>query len=213
MQPLTARFVPYGIRGGQENMAIDEYLLLRHGHAGVPVLRLYGWNPPAISLGRYQGIECLDRDACLGDGVTVVRRITGGGAIFHDHELTYSVLWPAGNPDTHESNAGSFKKINAFIMETYRSLGINPVYAKDAGRESPPGRLDFCFSGNEDYDILIEGRKIGGNAQRRVRGALLQHAVPVVCDVAIAANLLSDACFGCHAHAGAGVFLAGAVHG
>lgn len=174
-------------------MAIDEYLLLRHGHNGVPVLRLYGWSPSAITLGRYQSIECIDRDTCRRDGVTVVRRITGGGAIFHDHELTYSVIWPGDNPETPVSTAGSFKKINAFIMETYRSFGMNPVYAADAGRESSPGRPNFCFSGNEDFDILIDGKKIGGNAQRRVREALLQHgSIPLAVDGALAQRYFRD---------------------
>jgi len=164
-------------------MAVDEHLLVQHGHTGFPVLRLYGWSPSAITLGRYQAIECINRDACRIDGVGLVRRITGGGAILHDNELTYSVVLPADNPEMPESTAGSFKKINAFILETYRSLGLKPVYARDAGRDIPPGRTDFCFSGNEDFDILIEGKKIGGNAQRRVRGALLQHgSIPLSVD-------------------------------
>lgn len=193
MQPLTARLVTYGIRDGQHNMAIDEHLLLRHGHAGEPVLRLYGWSPPSITLGRYQKIECLDRDACRSEGVSVVRRITGGGAIFHDDELTYSVVWPAGDRENPDSAAGSFKKLNAFIMETYRSLGMKPVYSRDAGRESSTGRVNFCFSGNEEYDILVGGKKIGGNAQRRVRGALLQHgSMPFSVDYARAQRYFRD---------------------
>jgi lipoyl(octanoyl) transferase len=184
MQPLTARLVPFKRRGGRENMAIDEHLLLRHGPSGTPVLRIYGWQPPAITLGRYQGTDRLDLEACRHDAVPVVRRITGGGAIYHDNEMTYSVVWP----DDGDSGSGcierSFERINAFILETYRSLGLNPVYAKECNVPGiSTGRTHFCFSGNENYDILINGRKIGGNAQKRVRGSLLQHgSIPLAMD-------------------------------
>jgi lipoyl(octanoyl) transferase len=186
MQPLTARLVPFRRRGGPENMAIDEHLLLRHGQSGGPVLRVYGWRPPAITLGRYQGTEYIDLDACGEDGVAVVRRITGGGAIFHDNEVTYSLVWPDAGMDMPGGIDRTFEMLNAFIMETYKSLGLRPVYAKDSdAKKYASGRAHFCFSGYENYDILIEGRKIGGNAQRRIRGSVLQHgSIPLGLDVA-----------------------------
>ena len=157
-------------------MAIDEHLLALHGPSGSPVLRLYGWSPPAITLGRYQDAECVDRAACADDGIDVVRRITGGGAIFHDNEMTYSVVWPDEGLERPGGIDRAFETINAFMLETYRALGLDPAYAKDiAPREHSSGRPQFCFSGNENYDILVTGKKIGGNAQRRTGGALLQH--------------------------------------
>jgi lipoate-protein ligase A len=184
MQQLTARLVPFKRRGGRENMAIDEHLLALHGPSGAPVLRLYGWDPPAITIGRYQAMDRIDSDACRRDGVEVVRRITGGGAIYHDNEITYSVIWPDSGIERPGGIDRTFEAINAFILEAYRFLGLDPAYAKDYQRHgNSPGRTQFCFSGNELYDILIEGKKIGGNAQRRVRGAVLQHgSIPLAID-------------------------------
>lgn len=194
MQPLTARLVPFKRRDGRENMAIDEHLLQRHGPSGIPVLRLYGWQPPAITLGRYQGIDRLDLEACSRDSVPVVRRITGGGAIYHDTEMTYSVVWPDHSESGSGSIEGSFERINAFILETYRSLGLSPAYAKDCtAGDNSAGRAHFCFSGNENYDILINRRKIGGNAQKRVRGSLLQHgSIPLAVDAGRAQRYFRD---------------------
>ncbi len=165
-------------------MAVDEHLLAKHCLSGTPLLRLYGWTPPAITIGRYQGTERIDLDACRERGVEVVRRITGGGAIFHDNEVTYSVVWPDTRRGSQIGTERLFETINAFILETYRSLGLDPVYAKERGpREKSSGRAQFCFSGNENHDILIAGKKIGGNAQRQVRGAVLQHgSIPLAID-------------------------------
>jgi lipoyl(octanoyl) transferase len=175
-------------------MAIDEHLLARHGPAGAPMLRLYGWDPPAITIGRYQAMDCIDIVACREDGVEIVRRVTGGGAIFHDNEITYSVVWPDAGIDRPGGIDRTFETINAFILEAYRSLGLDPAYAKDHQRQgNSPGRTQFCFSGNELYDILIEGKKIGGNAQRRVRGAVLQHGcIPLAIDAASVQRYFRD---------------------
>jgi lipoyl(octanoyl) transferase len=185
MRPVRARLVPYGRFSGDENMAADEYLLTSFERWRVPVLRLYGWDPPAISLGRYQGAGCVNIEACRRDGVSVVRRITGGGAIFHDREITYSIACGSGFLDEkRHSVAESFEKLNRFIIDMYRGLGLEAAYARDAAPRpviGPPPA--FCFSGNEDYDIIIGGRKIGGNAQRRKGEVIFQHgSIPLSID-------------------------------
>jgi lipoate-protein ligase A len=170
---------------GAENMAIDEALLRSFDPAvSLPILRLYGWNPPALSLGRYQKtVEVLDLDRCRDDGVAVVRRVTGGGVIYHADELTYSLVCAPGQIPPASSIKDSFRLLTGFLLTFYRSLGLNVRYAVDS---APDGtrlgeRTAFCFAGRESFDILAGGRKIGGNAQRRLKGVIFQHgSIPLL---------------------------------
>jgi lipoate-protein ligase A len=160
-------------------MAIDEALLRSFDPASSPpVLRLYGWNPPTLSLGRFQNTaEVLDLDRCRADGVAVVRRVTGGGVIYHTEELTYSLVCAPSQIPPASSIKDSFRVLTGFLLSFYRRLGLDAVYAVDAAPEGTRfgERTPFCFAGKESFDILIAGRKIGGNAQRRVKGAIFQH--------------------------------------
>jgi lipoate-protein ligase A len=173
------RLIDQGPLDGPSNMALDEALLsCFDAKLSQPILRLYGWNPPALSIGRYQKADsALKLDLCQADGVPVVRRMTGGGIIFHAQELTYSLIC---SPQQLGEPAGvkeGFRKLCAFLLGTYRRLGLEPAFAVDlnpAG-ERLGARTDFCFAGKEEFDLLVNGRKIGGNAQRRMRGAILQH--------------------------------------
>jgi lipoate-protein ligase A len=127
----------------------------------------------------------VNREACGSHGVDVVRRITGGGAVFHDHELTYSLVCDAASLGKGLlSVKESFDRINAFMLEMYRMMGLDAAYAKSVqGLRVPGNRADFCFSGNEEYDIIIRGMKIGGNAQRRIGGVIFQHgSIPLRID-------------------------------
>lgn len=185
MQTLNARFIPYASRSGAENMAIDEFLVSWHVRTGMPAFRVYGWTPHAISLGRYQLIECLDLEACRADGVDVVRRITGGGAIYHGMELTYSLVLGDDDLDGKPRDVpGSFNTINRFLIIFYRWMGFEAYFSCDVcGNVNAVGRADFCLSGNERYDLLIGGKKIGGNAQRRLGKTVLQHgSIPLLID-------------------------------
>lgn len=160
-------------------MAIDEALLRSFDPAySLPIIRLYGWSPPALSLGRFQkAAEVLDLERCRADGVAVVRRVTGGGVIYHADELTYSIVCAPGQIPPASSIKDSFRVLTGFLLEFYRRLGLDPAYAADV---APAGKLlgertAFCFAGRESYDILAGGRKIGGNAQRRLKGTIFQH--------------------------------------
>lgn len=160
-------------------MAIDEALLRSFDPAAsLPVLRLYGWNPPALSLGRFQrAAEVLDLQRCRADGVAVVRRVTGGGVIYHADELTYSLVCAPGQVPPTASIKDSFRVLTGFLLAFYQRLGIDAAYATDvvpAGQKLGE-RTAFCFAGRESFDILAGGRKIGGNAQRRMRGKVFQH--------------------------------------
>jgi lipoate-protein ligase A len=184
-QSTTWRFIVTAPLSGAENMAIDEALLRSFNPAvSLPVLRLYGWNPPALSLGRHQkAAEILDLERCRNDGAAVVRRVTGGGVIYHADELTYSLVCaPAQIPPTL-SIKDSFRLLTGFLLGFYRTLGLDARYAADSAPEGTRfgERTAFCFAGRESFDILVKGRKIGGNAQRRSKDVIFQHgSIPLV---------------------------------
>jgi len=175
----TWRLIDTGLLSGSENMAIDESLLRCFDPvSSQPILRLYGWKPAALSLGRFQnGAEILDLDRCNAAAVNVVRRITGGGVIFHAAELTYSLVCSPLHLQTVLSIKDSFRVLTAFLLSMYRDLGLNAAYAfeNDDNFATLGERTPFCFAGREDFDIVINGRKIGGNAQRRLKNVIFQH--------------------------------------
>jgi lipoyl(octanoyl) transferase len=177
--PSTWRLIDTGCLDGYSNMAIDEALLHSFDPASsLPVLRLYGWLRPSLSLGRFQKAdEVLDLEKCLDAGVPVVRRITGGGVIYHADELTYSIICAPGQIPPAASIKDSFRVLTGFLLDFYRRFGLDAGYAVDV---VPVGmrlgeRTDFCFAGRESFDILINGCKIGGNAQRRQKNVIFQH--------------------------------------
>lgn len=185
MQPVKVRLVTCAPRNGHENMAIDEYLHAWHVRNRRPFLRIYAWSPPSITLGRYQPASCLDIGACRANGVSVVRRVTGGGAIYHDREITYSLACGEKDIDGRPlSVLESFEMMNRIIIRLYRMMGLPAQFAKDLTvRRAVSPRADFCFSGNEEFDIIINGKKIGGNAQRRAGGSIFQHgSIPLDVD-------------------------------
>jgi len=173
------RLIDTGPCCGRENMAIDEALFRCFDPASsLPALRLYGWQPPALSLGRFQKAgDDLDLTRCRADSLTVVRRITGGGAIFHADELTYSLICSPSQIPPATSVKDSFRVLTSFLLGFYRTLGLQADYAVDL---APAGsrlgqRTPLCFAGQESYDIMVNNRKIGGNAQRRSREIIFQH--------------------------------------
>jgi lipoate-protein ligase A len=166
-------------------MALDEALLQSFNpHESLPVLRLYGWSPPALSLGRFQKLDdILDLDRCRTADVPVVRRITGGGVIFHADEITYSIVCASHQIPASNSIKDSFRALTGFLLQFYQNLGLDACYAVDCIEkgEKLGERTQFCFAGKESFDILINGRKIGGNAQRRMRQVIFQHgSIPLI---------------------------------
>ncbi len=173
---------------GPENMALDEALLASFDQDSEPILRLYGWQPAALSLGRFQKTcDVLDLERCRANAVPIVRRITGGGVIYHADELTYSLICSPGQIPEADSIKDSFRVLTGFLLQFYRNLGLNAQYAVDgcAADEKLGERTPFCFAGKESFDILVNGRKIGGNAQRRLKQVVFQHgSIPILSRVA-----------------------------
>lgn len=178
-------------------MAVDEAILEAvEARAVPPTLRLYGWQPPAVSLGYFQEWErTVNEEACRAAGVEVVRRPTGGRAVFHCEEVTYSVALPPGHPMAGRTVMDGYRRISEALAAGLRRLGIDARLAQPAapagrGREALAGA---CFDAASRYELEWEGRKIAGSAQvRRASGALLQHgSIPRRFDPELTARLLA----------------------
>jgi lipoate-protein ligase A len=157
---------------GEWNMAIDEALMARARESGEGVLRVYGWSAPTLSLGRHQtarGRYDLERANTL--GVRFVRRPTGGRAVLHHREVTYSITAPA---ERMGSLRESYRWINRLLVEGLHRLGVDAHEAESVGHAPPPGTAP-CFEEPVEGEIVARGRKLVGSAQVREDGALLQH--------------------------------------
>jgi lipoate-protein ligase A len=160
-------------------MALDEALMDRARSTGEWVLRVYGWSHPTISLGRNQsaaGRYDLDRIRSLGLGI--VRRPTGGRAILHDREITYSVTGPV---DDARDLRASYARINQLLLHALRGLGADAEVAVETERSVPPG-MSPCFDQPAAGELILGGRKLAGSAQWRAEGALLQHGSILIGD-------------------------------
>lgn len=162
-------------------MAIDEFLLLDFLERGVSSFRLYGWKPPALSIGVHQKIDSVNLDLCESVGMPVVRRITGGSAILHGSDLCYSLVLSRELFGKGATIRDSFEATGAALFGFYERFGLRARYAKDVYPSGAPCvRSALCFDAAEEYDVMIDGRKIGGNAQARRRNAVFQHgSVPL----------------------------------
>lgn len=159
-------------RDGFANMAIDEALKAGAGATGESTLRIYSFAPPAVTIGRFQPLEGFMRpDACLRAGVDLVRRPTGGRAILHLHDLTYSVTRPASGDEIAEGKK-TFEFVGRGIAAALRYLGVEAVLSEHDGAG---GTVGWCFEREFGVDIEWRGRKICGSAQRISEGSLLQH--------------------------------------
>ncbi len=188
--PESWRLVVSGFADGATNMAIDEAILQAVSEGLVPpTLRFYGWEPPCISVGLNQAIqEEIDLERCRLAGIHVVRRPTGGKAILHHNELTYSVALPASHPLAGTGVLDSFRRISCGLLKGLEVLGLKPYQAM-------PPREDLlspvCFEAPSDYEIECEGKKVIGSAQLRRKGGILQHgSIPLRGDIAAIADFL-----------------------
>ena len=133
------------------NMATDEAIML----SGTPTLRLYSWKPPAISLGYFQSLaQEIDAEKCKELGVDIVRRITGGGAVFHEHELTYSFI--CSEDYVPKDIIASYELICGAVAAALQSIGVDAKFAPV-------------------NDMVVDEKKISGSAQTRKKGMVLQH--------------------------------------
>lgn len=162
--------------GGAWNMAVDEVLLDGVATADAQAtLRFYQWRPACLSLGYFQPFDVVNVDGCRELGVEVVRRPTGGRAILHDRELTYSVALPASALGTDGGVLPSYYRLSLALQEGLRRLGIAAVLAPESAASPSSEHGPVCFDRPSAHEILLEGRKLVGSAQVRRAGGLLQH--------------------------------------
>jgi lipoate-protein ligase A len=172
------RFLYSPADDGPGNMALDEALMGRAVRTGEAVLRVYRWRSPTLSLGRNQRARgAYDLDAAQRRGVSFVRRPTGGRALLHDHEITYSATLPTA---TSEEAAAAYSFINRVLVDGLSRLGVAARLA--TGTASIPPGLRPCFDAPSEHEIVVGARKLVGSAQWRRGGALLQHGSILVRD-------------------------------
>jgi len=170
---------------GAWNMALDESIL-EHSAAGItpPTLRLYSWQPGCLSLGFSQPASNVNHDALSQNGWHCVRRPTGGQAVLHIDELTYSVMAPNTEPRMSGSVLEVYRRISLGLLQALRSLGLEP--AADSVYENTIAKSDnpVCFENPSNYEITVSGLKLIGSAQARKAEGILQHgSIPIHGDI------------------------------
>ena len=144
------RLLQTGYKNAYTNMAIDRAVMVSHSMKAVPpTVRFYGWKPSAISIGYFQSLDDeVELETCNKLKIDYVRRITGGGAVFHDNELTYSIVISESHPSISKNILDSYGRICGAIVKGLNNIGIESIYAPI-------------------NDIISNGKKISGNAQTR----------------------------------------------
>ena len=159
------RFIDVEIHSAFENMAIDEAVMLAMKKGKVPpTLRLYRWSPSAVSIGTFQGMKDeVDIEFCESRGIDYIRRITGGGAVFHDFdgEVTYSIIMPKDHRLAPSDILESYRVLCGGIVRALEHLGIE-------GEFKPIN------------DVDVGGKKVSGNAMTRRHGCVLQHGTTLL---------------------------------
>jgi lipoate-protein ligase A len=175
----TWRILDSGAASGSYNLALDEALfrLVRQGKSP-PTVRFYGWSAPAVSVGYFQRWERqIDPEACRRQGIAIYRRITGGRAVLHRDEITYSVACTGGSALLGADLQTSYRTMACALAEGLRLLGVEaelapPSSGKDARRAAGH---PSCFAASSGHEIRAESRKLAGSAQKREGDDFLQH--------------------------------------
>jgi lipoate-protein ligase A len=190
---MPGRLLPFAAGASAWNMAVDQAILESVEASSIPTLRFYGWLEPTLSLGYFQAYEArLGHTAS--SSCACVRRATGGGAILHDHELTYSLVMPLAASATQRRQQ-LYRDVHLALIRSLADFGIRATPQRLAGRPDGQESAFLCFQRRTDEDLILSGYKIVGSAQRRSRGAVLQHGslllrasrcapeLPGVCDL------------------------------
>jgi lipoate-protein ligase A len=162
---------------GAWNMAVDEAILEFAGKGDVPpTLRLYAWKPACISIGYAQSIKDVDLDRLQDRGWEIVRRPTGGRAILHIDELTYSVCGQQSNQHLSGSVLESYQRLSLALLDALRLMGIYADSVKKfSHQDSHDKNNPVCFEVPSNYEITVKGKKLIGSAQARKKSSVLQH--------------------------------------
>lgn len=168
------KIIPYETSTGKENMQIDSDLLdfAIKNELKEPIFRLYGWEPACVSLGRNQKDDFLDYELLKSKNIDVVRRLTGGRALLHDNEITYSFICPESFLQNGSHIVSSYKEISQILIDKFKKLGID----LDFGTSKPiKTGFDYCMLISTGADLCYKEKKLIGSAQCRSHGYILQH--------------------------------------
>ena len=171
----TWRYICTPAARGAWNMAVDEAVLETSGTGlALPTFRLYAWAPACLSLGYAQSFRDVDMPRLKANGWELVRRTTGGRAILHVDELTYSVATPIDEPRMLGSVLESYQRLATALIAAVRDLGL-PVEMESSAPPADTARGPVCFEVPSAYEIVVAGRKLIGSAQTRKKAGILQH--------------------------------------
>ena len=171
---MMMKFIPYEVKTGAENMQTDSDLLdfAVQNKLDYPIFRLYGWYPACISLGRNQQDAFIDKKFLKDTGIDLVKRLTGGRALLHDNEITYSYICPVSCLKHGENVRQSYVEISRILIDGFAKLGIE----LDFGASKPVNtKFDYCMLISTGADLCYKGKKLIGSAQCRKEGYILQH--------------------------------------
>lgn len=171
---MMVKFIPYEVKTGAENMQTDSDLLdfAVQNKLDYPIFRLYGWHPACISLGRNQQDAFIDKKFLKDTGIDLVKRLTGGRALLHDNEITYSYICPVSCLKHGENVMQSYVEISQILIDGFAKLGIE----LDFGASKPVNtKFDYCMLISTGADLCYKGKKLIGSAQCRKEGYILQH--------------------------------------
>ena len=159
-------FLNSGRCAAAENMAWDAALLEAAPQVGAPVLRFYGWTEPAATFGYFQHFADIDRLTTLRP---LIRRPTGGGLVPHDRDWTYSLAFPPADPWYALKAVESYRRVHEWVQSAFAVCRVSTELSPGSVKEAP----GQCFIGAEQFDVLLDAKKIAGAAQRRTRDGLL----------------------------------------
>lgn len=168
------KYIPYEVKTGKENMQIDADLLdfAIDNKISEPIFRLYGWKPACVSLGRNQDDKFLDYEFLKKNNIDVVRRLTGGRALLHDDEITYSFICSLSYLSQGEHVISSYKEICQILIDKFKKLGIDLSFGTN--KQIKTG-FDYCMLLSTGADLCVDGKKLIGSAQCRKKGYIMQH--------------------------------------
>ncbi|WP_438448666.1 lipoate--protein ligase family protein [Gorillibacterium sp. sgz5001074] len=180
-EPPVWRLIRSGACSPAENMAVDEAILTLHSEGRVPpTVRFYGWAPATLSIGYFQKAEEeVDVEEVSRQGIGFVRRPTGGRAVLHDAELTYSIVVSESYPGIPRSVTEAYRVLSEGLRLGFVRLGLHAEMTELSGdkKEALAGApaSAACFDSPSWYELVVEGRKVAGSAQVRQKGVVLQH--------------------------------------
>lgn len=168
------------------NMALDEALLHWHSEGLIPpVIRFYEWNPATLSVGYFQKAKRdLNFDQIHKLGLGFVRRPTGGRAVLHEHELTYSIIVSEQYPNMPKTVTEAYRVLSEGLLKGFQNLGLDayfsvPETAEEKDALAKP-KSAVCFDAPSWYELVVEGKKVAGSAQTRQEGVILQHGAILI---------------------------------